>query len=86
MCHNLPENYQVQKSCPTCVHCFRSHCPSLGTTLFCVQDGVGPPPPIGGPYDEVRFDAYVTARDKWEEGRQVDPAGICPLYQEMPVS
>ncbi len=81
-----PDGYRVQTSCKQCVHCYRSNCHDSGTSYFCQIDKVPAPRSPTGPYDHDAVDKYIEARTQWELGREVDPAGICPKFEQMPVS
>jgi hypothetical protein len=76
----LQADYREQAGCHCCSFCLISQPPDRGPSYFCGVDHLPPPEYPSGRYDEQIHDAYHAARDEWEEGREVSPAGICNMF------
>jgi len=77
---HLSRGYYEQPGCHNCRHCFVQQLPDRGPSYFCNVDEIRPPVAPAGPYDEASDTAFYEAQEAWEAGREVQPAGRCPLF------
>jgi len=70
-----PTTYRIQDGCHNCTKCFARDSVGEDIRFYCAADKAPMPYDFGEPSTERYYEQL-----KWEEGRGVEPQGICDEY------